>query len=129
MDAKTVTLTPATVDTLIHVQRQLMADWSEATWCAGWMQDLEHRVWDGSAYGAEMAAYDDDVMAIHEIARLTGVWCLMDATVPLDEWEAQHGPPLTRMANRVPTPEQEAILNRVYERQVQHWRDIGILND
>lgn len=124
--SKTVELTDATIGILIGVQRQLMRDWSEAWWAAQWLDGIEYKAWDGSAYSREMSAWDPDVVAIHEVSRITGVWCEYETDVPLDEWEQRHGPPRTRMADAVPTEEQMAAMNRSHERQLQHYKDIGL---
>lgn len=104
--------------TMVRVQRQLMSAWSETNWCAGWMLGLEEELWHGS--NKEMRPYDLDIADIHVFAKTTGVWCTYEADVPLDQWEAQHGPPLTRMADREPTPAQLAVLERVNTEVMAH---------
>jgi len=116
--SKTVDLSDQMVAGLVRVQRQLMSDWSEERWCAGWMIGLEKEAWHGTSH--EMTAYDEDLVAIHDLARITGVWCTWDTDVPLAEWEAQHGRALTRMADKEPTPEQTAALARVEQEQREH---------
>lgn len=85
---------------LIEVQGQLMRDWSEAYWAAGWMSGLEELVWDAS---------DPDAEAIKRHARLTGVW-ITDwyddeggdpiPTMPLEQWEEEEWP-RRQKANRI----------------------------
>ncbi len=122
---RSVELTPRLVETLVGIQRQLMSDWSEDRWCAGWLIGLEECVWSGSAYGHEMAVYDPDVAAIHDLSSLTGVWCTADGDVPLDTWAETHGPPLTQMADEIPTAPQQEALQRVQAMMEDHWRYLG----
>lgn len=122
---RTVELTTRLVGTLAGIQRQLMSDWSEDTYCAGWMDGVEERVWSGSAYGHEMVPYDSAIVAIHEMSRLTGVWCTYEADVPCDDWTETHGPPLTQMADETPTAEQQEALQRVRVMLEAHWRNLG----
>ena len=108
---------------LIRAQRQLMSDWSEEHWCAGWMLGLEEELWHGS--NTEMRWFDQAIADIHEIARQTGVWCEYERDVPLAEWEAKHGPPLSRMTDPEPTPAQRAALERVWAKQRAWLEELG----
>lgn len=108
---------------IVRAQRQLMADWSETRWCAGWTGGLEVELWHGTTKA--MTPYDQDIADIHELARLTGVWCEMDRSVPLEEWQARYGPPLTRMADPDPTPEQQAAIAQVRADLRAHWERVA----
>lgn len=114
-----------TIEVLIDVQRQLMSDWSEDHWAAGWMLGIEEGAWHGSPYSSrKMHPYDKNVIAIHTISKITGVWCLIESTVPLDEWEQEHGPALTRMADAIPTEDQVATMDREMEEEIAHMKRI-----
>lgn len=84
---------------LIEIQGQLMRDWSEDNWAAGWMADLEMLVWEADDY---------DANRIKALAQVTGVWITghyhdwegeKPPTMPLDEWSSTEYPSRVK-ANR-----------------------------
>ena len=80
---------------LERIVAQLMSDWSEDQWCAGWLVGLEHRLWE--AIWGPGACADDSLEEIRAIAELTGAWAVWNdelgtAIVRLDDFAAAQRP-------------------------------------
>jgi hypothetical protein len=82
----------------LSVEAQVLADTmssiSEATWCAGWMLDLEFDLWaaiQGDNRGYRAILDDSDVAKLKWLSDACGGWVVFHETygrafVPLSEW-------------------------------------------
>jgi hypothetical protein len=62
---------------LERVLAQVMSDYSENNWCAGWLMDLEDTLWD-AIWGGPSPDVTSDLEEIKALAELTGAWIIWD---------------------------------------------------
>jgi len=78
-----------------------MSDISEAAYCAGWMQDLEHSLWRAVAEGprryGRMDLTEQDVAELRRLSAACAGWIAWDEELgelwlPLAAWLARYDP-------------------------------------
>lgn len=65
-----------------------MSHLSEENWCAGWLIDLEHVLWDEIAEPTRIS--NSDALRLAAMAKACGRWCVFQGSVSLEEWMPMH---------------------------------------
>lgn len=68
--------------------RWFMSHLSEENWCAGWLIDLEHVLWDEISNPERIS--NSDALRLASMAKACGCWCMFEKTVSLEEWVTIH---------------------------------------
>jgi hypothetical protein len=65
-----------------------MSDISEDLWCAGWLMDLEFRLWEAIQGGTSDPFAEEDLRELAELSALVGGWHNGERFIPIDEWHS-----------------------------------------